>query len=88
MQSKIILLVGFQASTKSTAAQEILSNVPNAVILSRDTEGGTVEALVAKAENHIKDGKVVVNKDGTNKQTCKTIKVHKKLEGTEVPVKK
>jgi hypothetical protein len=35
-----------------------------------------------------KDGKVVVNKDGTNKQTCKTIKVHKKLEGTEVPVKK
>ena len=32
--------------------------------------------------------KVVVNKDGTNKQTCKTIKVHKKLEGTEVPVKK
>jgi hypothetical protein len=35
-----------------------------------------------------KNGKVVVNKDGTNKQTCKTIKVHKKLEGTEVPVKK
>jgi hypothetical protein len=35
-----------------------------------------------------KDNKVVVNKDGTNKQTCKTIKVHKKLEGTEVPVKK
>jgi histidinol-phosphate phosphatase family protein len=65
MQSKIILLVGFQASTKSTAAQEILSNVPNAVILSRDTEGGTVEALVAKAENHIKDGKVVVI-DNTN----------------------
>ena len=35
-----------------------------------------------------KNGKVVVNKDGTNKQTCRTIKVHKKLEGTEVPVKK
>ena len=35
-----------------------------------------------------KNGKVVLNKDGTNKQTCKTIKVHKKLEGTEVPVKK
>lgn len=32
-----------------------------------------------------KDGKPVVNKDGTNKQTCKTIKIHKKYEGTEVP---
>ena len=35
-----------------------------------------------------KDGKTVVNKDGTVKQSCKEIKVHKKLEGTEVPVKK
>jgi len=35
-----------------------------------------------------KAGKVVKNKDGTTKQSCKTIKVHKKLEGTEIPVKK
>lgn len=35
-----------------------------------------------------KDGKVVKNKDGTVKQACKTIKVHKKLEGTPVPDKK
>lgn len=35
-----------------------------------------------------KDGKPVTNKDGTVKQACKKIKVHKKLEGTEVPVKK
>jgi hypothetical protein len=34
-----------------------------------------------------KDGKPVKNKDGTTKQACKTIKVHKKLEGTEVPKK-
>jgi hypothetical protein len=34
-----------------------------------------------------KDGKAVKNKDGTTKQACKTIKVHKKLEGTEVPKK-
>ena len=32
-----------------------------------------------------KDGKTVKNKDGTAKQVCKTIKVHKKLEGTPVP---
>ena len=35
-----------------------------------------------------KDGKVVKNKDGTTKQTCKTIKVHKKVEGEAVPEKK
>lgn len=35
-----------------------------------------------------KQGKPVKNKDGTVKQQCKTIKVHKKLEGTEVPAKK
>ena len=36
-----------------------------------------------------KAGKIVVDKK-TNKpvQECKKIKVHKKLEGTEVPVKK
>jgi hypothetical protein len=27
-------------------------------------------------------------KDAKGKETCKTIKVHKKLEGTQVPVKK
>ena len=32
-----------------------------------------------------KDGKPVINKDGTTKQTCKTIKVHKKYDGTAVP---
>lgn len=35
-----------------------------------------------------KDNKPVKNKDGSVKQTCKTIKVHKKLEGTPVPTKK
>jgi hypothetical protein len=35
-----------------------------------------------------KDGKAIKNKDGTTKQACKTIKVHKKLEGTPVPTKK
>ena len=32
-----------------------------------------------------KDGKPVKNKDGTVKQDCKTVKVHKKHEGTAVP---
>ena len=35
-----------------------------------------------------KAGKPVLDKSGKPKQDCKKIKVHKKLEGTEVPVKK
>jgi len=35
-----------------------------------------------------KAGKPVMGKDGKPKQDCKKIKIHKKLEGTEVPVKK
>jgi hypothetical protein len=36
-----------------------------------------------------KDGKPVVDKKtGKPAQDCKTIKVHKKLEGTEIPPKK
>ena len=35
-----------------------------------------------------KNGKVIKNKDGTVRQSCKEIKVHKKLEGTKVPEKK
>jgi histidinol-phosphate phosphatase family protein len=62
---KIIILIGFQASTKSTVAKEILTNVPNAVLLSRDTEGGTIESLVPKAERLLQDGKVVIL-DNTN----------------------
>lgn len=34
-----------------------------------------------------KDGKVVLDKAGKAVQDCKTIKVHKKLEGTKVPEK-
>ena len=32
-----------------------------------------------------KAGKVVKNKDGSDKQACKKIKVHKKVEGEKVP---
>ena len=32
-----------------------------------------------------KDGKPVTGKDGKVVQECKKIKVHKKLEGTEIP---
>jgi hypothetical protein len=35
-----------------------------------------------------KAGKPVKNKDGSVKQDCKDVKIHKKLEGTKVPEKK
>lgn len=35
-----------------------------------------------------KDGQPVKGKDGKVQQTCKEVKVHKKLEGTPVPEKK
>lgn len=35
-----------------------------------------------------KKGNVVKDKAGKPKQSCKTIKVHKKVEGTKVPEKK
>jgi len=35
-----------------------------------------------------KDGKPLIGKDGNPQKVCKTIKVHKKLEGTEIPGKK
>jgi len=33
-------------------------------------------------------GNVVKKADGTAVQACKDVKVHKKLEGTDIPVKK
>jgi histidinol-phosphate phosphatase family protein len=65
MSAKIIILIGFQASTKSITAKEILENVPNSVIVSRDSEGGKIELLLSKVEKYINDGKVVVV-DNTN----------------------
>jgi hypothetical protein len=56
---------------------------------------GLCVSLFAQAETtkvcvDVKDkqGQVVKDKAGKPKQNCKVMKVHKKLEGTEVPVKK
>ena len=32
-----------------------------------------------------KSGNVIKNKDGSNKQDCREVKVHQKYEGTKVP---
>lgn len=45
----------------------------------------TKKVCIDKVTN---DGKPVLDKAGKPVQECKEIKVHKKLEGTEVPPKK
>lgn len=47
------------------------------------------EAKIKKVCKDVMDksGKAVKNKDGTTKQTCKEIRVHKKHEGTAIPEK-
>ena len=45
--------------------------------------GGEVKEVCEPAKD--KAGKVVKNKDGSDKQVCKKIKVHKKVEGEKVP---
>ena len=55
------------------------------VVNMADAEGTVKEVCKDRLD---KAGKVVVDKAGKNKQDCKKIKVHKKLEGTAVPEKK
>ena len=49
----------------------------------------TIAAETKQICTDVKDqtGRVVFNKDGTAKQTCRTIKIHQKYEGTVVPTK-
>ena len=47
--------------------------------------GGTVKEVCEVVKD--KKGNVVKNKDGSEKQACKKIKTHKKVEGTAVPTK-
>lgn len=59
--------------------------VGSSMSLAADDKKETKRVCVDQKD---KDGKVVKNKDGSNKQTCKDVKVHKKLEGKEVPNQK
>lgn len=52
--------------------------------LSAFADGETTKVCV----DVVKNGKVVTDKAGKPQQQCKTMKVHKKLEGTKVPEKK
>lgn len=56
------------------------------VLASTAYAGGETKEVCEDVKD--KAGNVVKNKDGSVKQVCKTIKVHKKVEGEKVPEKK
>ena len=56
------------------------------VLASTAYAGGETKEVCEDVKD--KAGNVVKNKDGSVKQVCKTIKIHKKVEGEKVPEKK
>src|SRR5574338_291077 len=56
--SKVTMVVGYPASGKSTLTKSLVEK--GAVALNRDTEGGTIAALLPKMEKLLKDGKDIV----------------------------
>lgn len=56
------------------------------VLASTAYAGGETKEICEDVKD--KAGNVVKNKDGSVKQVCKTIKIHKKVEGEKVPEKK
>jgi len=58
------------------------------VVLPVHASDNKKETKIVCVDVKDKDGNVVKDTKGNPKQNCKEMKVHKKLEGTEVPPKK
>ena len=68
-----------------TSVMIALSTIAIALPVSAaDAEPKTKKVCLDKLT---KDGKQVMGKDGKPVQECKEVKIHKKLEGTQVPQK-
>lgn len=61
----LIIMVGLPASTKSKYTRTLWATTPNAVVISRDTLGGTIPQLVPKVAKELDAGKSVIL-DNTN----------------------
>jgi|APGre2960657468_1045069.scaffolds.fasta_scaffold386157_1 hypothetical protein len=68
---KLLLAACLSALCFSVQAADAPADAPKTKQVCKDSVG--------------KDGKPIKNKDGTNKQTCRTVKIHKKYDATEVP---
>src|SRR5271166_47960 len=58
MSQRVTMVMGYPASGKSTVTKELAKK--GAVVLNRDTEGGTIAGLLPKMEAYLKDGKDVI----------------------------
>ena len=70
--------------TKEIKMKKLLALL--AITLASTAFAGGEEKKVCEDKKD-KAGKVVNDKDGKPQQICKTIKVHKKVEGDKVPTK-
>jgi len=87
------ILTGMLAFTTAACAKEEPKSAPVATTPVAPAANTTKKDEAPKTKKvcvDVKDkqGQVVKDKDGKPKQNCKDMKVHKKLEGTEVPAKK
>ena len=69
---------------KKPVATAVAEKAPGAAAV-KETKNAPETKRVCK--DVVKDGRPVKNKDGSVKQECRTIKIHKKHEGTKVPPK-
>ena len=69
-------------STSRASKKKQKRSVPAGQLHIQATFNNTIVSFTDKKGNVVKD------KAGKPKQSCKTIKVHKKVEGTKVPEKK
>jgi len=83
MMTVLFAVANIQKSKENTM-KKILAFLAIAVA-GRAFAGGEMKEVCEPTKD--KAGKAVKNKDGSDKQVCKTIKVHKKVEGTKVPTK-
>ena len=77
----IIFVAGLMLCVPASAVDTHAADVAKA-----DAAKGQTKQVCKDVQG--KDGNPVKNKDGSVKQACKTIKIHKKHEGTEIPPKK
>jgi hypothetical protein len=74
-----------EPAKKSTVAVTTVAEKAPGAVATKDVKSEPKTKRVCK--DVVKDGKPVKNKDGSVKQDCRTIKIHKKHEGTKVPTK-
>ena len=74
-----------EPAKKSTPVATVVAEKAPVAVAIKDTKDAPETKRVCK--DVVRDGKPVLNKDGSVKQECRTIKIHKKHEGTKVPTK-